>query len=78
MFWMHPYYYGGSWGFGLFPILMFVGFILLIWAIFNNRGENEEPTKDEKQESALEILKRRYASGEIDKKEFQEMKKDIG
>ena len=31
----------------------------------------------EKQESALETLKRRYAAGEITREKFREMKKEI-
>lgn len=80
MFMMYPhYYYGSMFPFGgLFWFLIVLGVIFLIWAIF--RGHHDESTyeddmKDE--DTALEILKKRYAKGEITKKEFLEMKKDI-
>lgn len=66
------------WGFWLFwPIFMLgfwilviVGIVFLIRRIFSLPGAKTE-------ESALDILKKRYAKGEISKEEFEEKKRDI-
>ncbi|MCE8429817.1 MAG: SHOCT domain-containing protein [Candidatus Methanoperedens sp.] len=53
----------------IFCILVLIGLVLLIkylWGGGAKRGN-----------SALEILKKRYASGEIRKEEFEEKKKDL-
>ena len=61
---------------GLIPFLFIVGVILLVWAIARHQSDNSEEMTGN--ETALDILKKRYAKGEITKKEFLEMKKDIG
>jgi putative membrane protein len=74
-----------GWGYGMgwlgmilmaaFWIAVIVGIVFLIrWLVVStgsggNRGKGEE--------SALEILKKRYARGEIKKEEFEEKKKDL-
>ncbi|OGP72126.1 MAG: hypothetical protein A2W09_02630 [Deltaproteobacteria bacterium RBG_16_50_11] len=64
------------WGMGWIFMLIFwglivFGLILLIrWLIGMTRTVKSE-------ESALDILKKRYARGEIDKEEFEQKKKDI-
>jgi putative membrane protein len=60
-------------GFGLIFWIIIIG--MLIWFIyyFTSR-ENKNRTT----ESPLDILKKRYAKGEISKEEFEEKKIEIG
>ena len=63
---------GGYWILGLiFWILVIIGLVLLIKYLWEGGGARRE------QESALEILKKKYARGEISKEEFEEKKKDM-
>lgn len=74
----------GSWGpgnmMGWFGggLMMLVLWVLLIafvvWIAHEVSGKNSRSRSDS---NALEILKERYAKGEIDKKEFEEKKKDL-
>ena len=71
--------YGMSWFWHIimivFWIAVIVGIIFLIrWLIFSVRSGAKEPSRED---SALEILRKRYAQGEIDKEEFEEKKKDL-
>lgn len=69
-------------GGGIIGILLIA---IVIWFIFqysgrgvinnpfgSNRLENETPN-----ENALEILKKRYAKGEINQEEYERMKKEL-
>lgn len=69
--------FGGGFGGGIMMIIFWVAIILLIvWIVREVSGRNNyDNTRHEK--SALEILEKRYANGEIDKKEFEEKKKDL-
>ncbi len=73
---MHWGNYGWGMGFGwlfmiIFWILVILGGVYLIKLI----TERSRPT--EKGETALDILKKRYAKGEITKQEFEKMKDDL-
>ncbi|KKQ76789.1 MAG: hypothetical protein US98_C0025G0012 [Parcubacteria group bacterium GW2011_GWC1_38_6] len=46
----------------------------IVWIVREVGGKN---THSRPESSALEILKERYAKGEIDKKEFEDKKKDL-
>lgn len=74
-----------GWGYGMgwfWPILMTVfwiaviaGIVFLIrWLIVSTRTREHGGFG----ESAIEILKKRYARGEITKDEFENVKRDIG
>ncbi|MFA4936656.1 MAG: SHOCT domain-containing protein [Candidatus Methanoperedens sp.] len=55
----------------IFWILVIIGIVLLIKYLWRGGGARRD------QESALEILKKKYARGEISKEEFEEKKKEL-
>ena len=65
-------------GFGLLgwiPMLLFWVFLILgVVALVRYLGRSGQQQENK---TPLEILKKRYAGGEINKKEFEEMKKDL-
>jgi len=77
-FWgMHPMWgMWGAWGFGMMLMmlvfwgLIIVGLVLgLRWLVSQGR--------ESRSDAALDILRQRYARGEIDKEEFEAKKRDL-
>lgn len=69
----------GNFGLGWFmPVFMIIFWILIIWAIVALiRGLSSPGSIGKQADSALGILKKRYAQGEINKQEYDEKKKDL-
>ena len=68
---------GFGMGFGggfmwLFWILLIVA---IVWVVKESTGGSNNSS--ETQKSALDILKERYAKGEIDQQEFEQKKRDL-
>lgn len=78
--WMHDSWMNGF-GMWIWPILIIVLIVLLIRFLgmgYSTRNSGSSATAGlPPAESALDILKKRYAKGEISKEEFEQMKRDI-
>jgi putative membrane protein len=75
---MYDYYGNNGMGDGFGLVFMFIMMVLLIGIVllvFRHLSHNSNYTH--KDDNAIEILKSRYAKGEIDKKEFDEKRKDL-
>lgn len=70
--------WGGIWGLGMmlfmvfFWVLFALGIAYIVRMLFGHHNDERKS-----QNKSIEILKERYAKGEIDKKEFEEIKKDL-
>ena len=75
--------YGGGWGIGsgmgigmlLYWGVILIAIVLLISGLFSRT--NRPDVSEGRSEDAIEILKKRYARGEIDKAEFEAKRRDL-
>ena len=72
--------WGMGWVGGIFMIivwvLVIVGLVFLVkWLVQNTKSDADKSRPGSP--SAMDILKERYARGDIDKQEFEEKKKDL-
>ena len=73
--WGNGYGYGNNgWSWIFMLLMMALVVLVVIWAV---RYLGHEWRNENRSETALDILKKRYANSEIDKKEFEEMKMDF-
>jgi putative membrane protein len=69
-------YYNNPLGWGFGGLIMILFWILVIWLIFSLfRGCRGRSHWTEEKDRPLEILRERYAKGEIDKEEYEIKKK---
>ena len=65
----------GGWWMIIIWIAVIVGIVFLVkWLVEQGRRGGQT---SEREESPLDILKKRYAKGEIDREEFERKKRDL-
>ncbi|MBI2329121.1 MAG: SHOCT domain-containing protein [Chloroflexi bacterium] len=77
---MGPGMMGGYGTMFFMPVLWIVVIGLIVWAVVaavRPGAFGGADSASSRPDSALEVLKKRYARGEIDKKEYEEKKKDL-
>ncbi len=71
---MHDFnFFGGGWMMFVWWFLIIALVIVAVRAVMNSGQSSQRQRK----ETPMEILKRRYAKGEIDEEEFQRRKQEL-
>jgi len=75
---------GGGWFVGLIVLVLFLllvggGIAAVVWFVAQGSHGSTQAGRHEprRENEALEILRQRYARGEIDREEFQQMREDL-
>lgn len=66
----------GNMSFGWFMWILIIALIFVL--IWSNTREKDKYLPFDKSENAMDIIRKRYAKGEITKEQFEQMKKDLG
>jgi len=71
--------YGQGWGMGMgwWWIIGVIIVVIVVWVVVKGMNQNNQSANQRTGKTAMDILKERYARGEIDKEEFEERKKDL-
>lgn len=72
--WMPGGWWGMGWGLGMVVFWALV-IAAVVWLL---RSAGQRSHAGGPRESALEILQRRYASGEIGREEYEQKRRDLG
>jgi putative membrane protein len=73
--WGHMMYYGyGHGGMFMWIVFLIVIGLLIYFIVQGQKTKGQTPTRNE---SPVDILKKRYAKGEVTKEEYERIKKDL-
>ena len=77
-FWgMHPMWgMWGAWGFGMMLIMLVFWGLIIVGLVLGIRWLVSQG-RESRSDTAMDILRQRYARGEIDKEEFEARKRDL-
>jgi len=75
---MWSFDYCNNWPFGSFMNILFIA-LLICGIVYLSKNYSKHQTEEpKKHDEAMDILRKRYASGEINAEEFAQKKKDLG
>ena len=74
---MYGYDYSNGYSVWNFVFMLFMMVLVVAGIVIFVRHFSQNSTGNHREETALQLLQKRYAKGDIDKKEFVEIRKDL-